>query len=103
MFNQIGCLTKDKITYCAKASTSVTLVSLQLSDIQEIAKKRKDIRSIVKRVIKAYSDDFNKPLIDYSSSKFYHDDEKESKTSKFIRLRFQNAVYKAIQYRKFER
>ena len=43
----------------------------------------------------------NKPMIDYSSTKFYHDNEKEAKTSKFIRLRFQKGVAKLIEYMRF--
>tara|TARA_B110000285_G_C14553802_1_gene350420 strand:+ start:295 stop:531 length:237 start_codon:yes stop_codon:yes gene_type:complete len=53
VFNQYGCLTNDNVTYNARAITSVSLVTLHMSDIQEIMLKRRDIKTVIKKIISA--------------------------------------------------
>jgi len=41
------------VTYNARAITSVSLVTLHMSDIQEIMLKRRDIKTVIKKIISA--------------------------------------------------
>ena len=69
--NQISCLTMDKITYSAKAVTSVSLLTISLQDFQDIMLRRKDLRKRIDKVVKFYTESDYKPMIDYTRGVFY--------------------------------
>ena len=51
VFNQISCLTMDKIIYSAKAESSVTMITIGLSDLQEIMLRRKDLKKRIDYIV----------------------------------------------------
>ena len=71
VFNQIGCLTMDKIVYSARAITSVTMITIGLSDLQDIMLRRKDLKKRIDYVIGKYTEPEDKPILDYSRNYFY--------------------------------
>ena len=71
VFNQISCLTMDKIIYSARAVKSVTLISIGLSDLQDIMLRRKDLKKRIDMIVKRHAEPENKPYLDYTSRYFY--------------------------------
>lgn len=70
-FNMISCLTMDKIIYSAKAITSVTMITINLSDMQDIMLRRKDLKKRIDGIVSQYSEMEKKPMLDYSRTYFY--------------------------------
>lgn len=70
VFNSISCLTMDKIIYSARAVSSVTMMTIGLSDLQDIMLRRKDLKKRIEYVVNNYKDPEQKPMIDYSRTNF---------------------------------
>ena len=51
VFNQISCLTMEKIIYSAKAESSVTMLTISLSELQEIMLRRKDLKKRIDYIV----------------------------------------------------
>ena len=71
VFNQISCLTMDKIIYSARAVKSVTMITIGLSDLQDIMLRRKDLKKRIDYVVKKHSEPEFKPMLDYSRTYFF--------------------------------
>lgn len=56
VFNQISCLTMDKIIYSARALTSVTMITIALSDLQDIMLRRKDLKKRIDNIVSLHQE-----------------------------------------------
>lgn len=70
VFNQISCLTMDKIIYSARAVSSVTMMTIGLSDLQDIMLRRKDLKKRIDYIVNKYKEPEFKPMLDFSSTNF---------------------------------
>lgn len=60
----------DKIIYSARAVSSVTMMTIGLSDLQDIMLRRKDLKKRIEYVVNNYKDPEYKPMLDYSRTNF---------------------------------
>ena len=63
----------DKIVYSARAISSVTMITLNLSDLQDIMLRRKDLKKRIDNVVNQYTDMEAKPMLDFTRTYFCQD------------------------------
>lgn len=110
VFNQISCLTMDKIIYSARALKSVTLIAIGLSDLQDIMLRRKDLKRRIDMIQKKHSEPEFKPMLDYTSKYFFQTQLEEKprrkdkkKAGEILQLKFTNVVERLKAYQRYQR